>query len=104
MLIYEVKLEIDPQIFEAFCRWLKQHVAEILSLPGFLEAEIWQDQQNTTLGWCILSIQYRLKSQADLDHYLQENASKMRAEGQKLFANQFRAERRVLNKLDHLKS
>lgn len=40
MVIYEVNLSIDEEIYEQFKSWLKSHVKEMLQFPGFIKAQI----------------------------------------------------------------
>jgi len=39
-VIYEVNLEADAAIEAAFDTWLRDHIADMLQLPGFRAAEI----------------------------------------------------------------
>ena len=97
MIIYEVNLAIDTGIIDGYRAWLHEHVAQILRLPGFVEARILEvldpppgpDQ----VGLCV---QYMLVDRAALDHYLIEHAPRMRSEGADRFDGRFRAHRRVL--------
>jgi hypothetical protein len=95
-VIYEVNLEADTGIEAAFDTWLRDHVADMLQLPGFRAAEILGDAA-APAGRIRRTVQYRLTDQAALDDYLRIHAPEMRARGAALFGEQFRAERRVLD-------
>ena len=44
-----------------------------------------------------LTVQYKIKTQEDLDRYFWNYAEKMRKEGIKKFSNKFKAHRRIMN-------
>lgn len=96
MLLYEVNLEVHPDIYPSYCQWLSAHIAEVLTSPGFIEARLWQDQKILQDAWIPLSVHYYLESQSHLDRYLSEAAPQLRADGERRFPAQFRAQRRVL--------
>jgi quinol monooxygenase YgiN len=99
MIVYEVNIAVDTAIADAYRSWLQSHVAEMLALPGFTGAEVFEvvvsppdpAQQS-------LCVHYRLRDQAALDDYLREHAARMRADGVSRFGDRFRATRRVLRK------
>jgi hypothetical protein len=94
-VIYEVNLEADAAIEAPFDTWLRDHVADMLQLPGFLSAEVLIDA-SAPAGRVRRTVQYRLRSQPDLDSYLREHAPRMREHGVALFGDRFTAARRVL--------
>ena len=47
MVIYEVNLSINIDIYQDFDLWLKKHFKEILQLPGFIQACILKQEKNT---------------------------------------------------------
>ena len=98
-MIYEVTLHARTGIADAYLVWLREHIADMLTLPGFESAEL-HSLETTSIaesGWCV---RYRLLDRAALDTYLREHAPRMRAEGIARFGDAFRAERRVLEPLD----
>ena len=94
-VIYEVNLEADAEIEAAFDTWLRDHIADMLQLPGFRAAEVLGDA-SAPPGKVRRTVQYRLTDQAALDRYLREHAPGMRTRGAKLFGERYTAERRVL--------
>ena len=94
-VIYEVNLEADAAIEAPFDTWLRDHVADMLQLPGFLSAEVLLDA-SAPPGRVRRTVQYRLRSQPDLDQYLREHAPRMREHGIALFGDRFTADRRIL--------
>ena len=97
MIVYEVNLDIDRTIADAYRDWLQAHVAEMLALPGFVDArchEVVDDPPDPLrLRLCV---HYRLQDLAALERYLREHAPRMRADGVARFGDGFRASRRVL--------
>ena len=100
MIVYEVNLDVDDAIAVAYREWLEAHVRDILILPGFLGAEIFEciDPPPTPQRHS-LCVQYRLAEAGDLERYLREHAPRMRADGEARFAGKFSASRRVLRPL-----
>ncbi len=99
MIIYEVNLTIQSKIYPEFLSWLKTHMQEMLGFPGFTKAILLKPESDERLEQELLTVQYQLEHQRDLDRYLTEFAPKMREAGIKRFQNQFSAERRVLKLL-----
>lgn len=97
MVIYEVNLKINGDIFLGFTRWLRQHVEKILTYPGFIKAVYLKDQKEISPEIETLSIQYYVDSLASLDDYLTNHASEMRNDGLVKFPGKFSATRRILN-------
>jgi hypothetical protein len=94
-VIYEVNLEADAAIEAPFDPWLRDHIADMLQLPGFRAAEI-LDDPSAPAGRVRRTVQYRLTDQPALDEYLRLHAPRMRSRGVELFGDRFTAERRVL--------
>lgn len=98
MVIYEVNLEIDPSIAEAYLRWLKPHIAELLTLDGFESARLFQVESNSgTVDYCV---HYQLRDRAVFDWYLETHASTMRQDAINRFGDRFRSSRRLLHAVD----
>lgn len=99
-VLYEVTLRVQPDIAEAYLVWLHEHVAQMLALPGFLEASVWRVTEpapaDDGVEFCC---HYTLRDAAALDAYLAGHAPHMRAEGQRRFGGKFTAQRRVLAEL-----
>jgi hypothetical protein len=94
-VLYEVNLEADAAIERPFDTWLRDHVADMLQLPGFLSAEVFGDS-SAPAGRIRRTVQYRMRNQAALEQYLREQAPAMRARGVALFGDKFTATRRTL--------
>jgi hypothetical protein len=95
-IIYEVNVFVQHDIENQYREWLLKHIAEILALPGFIDAQCFDVQQDNSADDVAICVHYRLESQAALDNYFQQHAPSLRADGVAKFGDQFRATRRVL--------
>lgn len=95
MIVYEVDLFVQRAIEAEYRGWLDAHIREIISLPGFLGAEVFEliESSERQLALCV---RYRLESEAALATYFSEHAPRLRAEGHTKFGDNFRAVRRVM--------
>jgi hypothetical protein len=94
-LLYEVSFDADASIAASFDTWLRDHVADLLALPGFLSAEILESPGTDALRVRRV-VQYRLRDQAALDSYVRDHAPRLREAGRERFGGRFDADRRVL--------
>jgi Protein of unknown function (DUF3667)/Domain of unknown function (DUF4286) len=94
-VLYEVDLDADEAITGPFDTWLRDHIADLLALPGFRSAEILENT-SPQAGRIRRTIQYRLNDQLALDNYMRVHAPRMREQGIALFGDRFTSERRVL--------
>ncbi len=93
-LIYEVECQLDPDIVADYDAWLPGHVRDVLACPGFHGASI--EIPETPPGERQRRrIRYRVESVAALDHYLENDATRMRAETAQRFGGRVQCERRV---------
>lgn len=96
-VLYEVNIEVDASAHDEYRVWLRGHIAEILALPGFTGAKVFEVlDPPASAGRIALCVQYALKDQAALDDYLREHAPRLRADGMARFGGRFQASRRVL--------
>lgn len=96
MVIYEVNLAIDPDIYPQFQLWLKKHASDMLQFPGFLQANILKPENEKTIQE-YLTVQYHLVNRKALTIYLEKFAIKMREEGLIHFKDKFSAQRRIFD-------
>ena len=92
MVIYEVNLTIEEGIREEFLPWLEAHIREMLTISGFISAELFQVEANP-LEFCV---HYLLEDRPALNSYLENQAPQMRGEGLKRFANKMQIHRRIM--------
>ena len=97
MIVYEVNLDIAADAFAAYREWLDAHVREMLSLPGFVSAEILACREpQPAAERRHLTVTYRLADEKALERYLREDAPRLRADGMARFNGKFTATRRIL--------
>lgn len=96
-VIYEVNLFVQRGIEREYRNWLAGHIREILSLPGFVGAQLFEVHEPLSpADQFALCVHYHLGSDEALQDYFREHAPRLRAEGLARFGNGFRAQRRVL--------
>ena len=94
-VLYEVTLRVAPGIADAVGDWLQAHVAEMVTLPGFLDASIARQREPEDTDAVIYCCTYRLRDADALAAYLRDHAPRMRADGLARFPVGFAAQRRV---------
>lgn len=95
MVIYEISLTIDGDIYSQFRLWLKEHAKEMLQFPGFIKAFILRPENEDVSGKEKVTVQYQLENRESLDIYLTQFATKMREDGTRMFKDKFSAKRRI---------
>lgn len=96
-VVYEVNLDLDADIADAYLVWLDEHIETMCALPGFSGASVFEVIEPVAdSGRQRFSVHYTLDDQAALDAYLRDHAARMRADGESRFGGRFRASRRVL--------
>ena len=96
-VVYEVNIDLDVAIEREYRRWLHAHIEEILALPGFIEAHLYEiTDPPPAPGRLGLCVQYRLRDAAALQDYFDHHAARLRGDGVARFGGQFTATRRVL--------
>lgn len=95
-ITYEVNVFVQRDCEADYRVWLVKHIAEIVALPGFVDAQCFDVQQDNSAEDIAICVHYRLQSQAALDNYFEHHAARLRADGVAKFGDRFRATRRVL--------
>lgn len=99
-VVYEVNLDLDADVVDAYLLWLDEHIEVMCALPGFTGACVYEVvEPPADSGRQRLSVHYTLDDQAALDAYLRDHAAQMRADGEARFGGRFRASRRVLEQI-----
>lgn len=96
MIVYEVNAEVEAAAAEAYREWIGPHVQHILKLPGFVSGQVFEELGRENLPSRKFTVQYVLKSQQDLDAYLNGPAQELRKEALEKFGNQLTITRRNL--------
>ena len=96
-VVYEVNIDLDAGIEAEYRDWLRHHVAEILALPGFLDARVFDViDPPPAPGRIALCTQYLLRDEAALQAYFDLHAARLRGDGIARFDGSFNASRRIL--------
>lgn len=98
MIIYEVNAVVDEPLRERYERYMRKHLQDVLASGCFVSATL----ERATPGKYRAT--YRAPTQDDVDRYLREHTSLLRADFVKHFPEGVRLEREVwteLHTLDH---
>ena len=96
MYIYNVTINIDESIHEAWLEWMQnQHIPAMLNTGKFKKALMTQVQAEEEMGGITYSVQYRTDSKATLEKYYREDAETLRVQS-KPFEGKFVAFRTEL--------
>jgi hypothetical protein len=100
MILYEVSIDLDRSIHEKYLVWLKGHIKEILPLPGFISAELFDVEQSSLASDRLaLTVHYRLQTRDFLEDYLRHHAPRLRQQAIDLFGSAFTPTRRILKSI-----
>lgn len=94
-LIYEVTIDVDNEILDEFELWLAHHVAQMLQLDAFRDAQV-LDGDPVEPGKARRIVHYFPVSEAALQEYFDHDAARMRQDAVDRFGDRFSAQRRVL--------
>ena len=95
MLIYEVNIEIEPEIYDEYKKWIGPHAKEVASHKGFQKVELFETMSET--GKVVFVTHYWVDTKENLDFYLKEYAPALKAEAADKFEDKINGIRRVLN-------
>jgi hypothetical protein len=93
-VIYEVECQLDPDIVADYDDWLPGHVRDVLACAGFLGATI-EATEIPAGERPRRRVRYRVESAAALDHYLENDATRLRTVAAEQFGSALQCERRV---------
>jgi hypothetical protein len=97
VIVYEVNLALERALAHEYLPWLREHVQQMLALPGFEQAEVFAiDATDPSAPQTEFAVQYRLRDEAALQDYFARHAADMRAQGFARFGDRVQARRRVL--------
>ena len=100
MYIYNVTVNIDETVAEEWLKWMQEsHIPEMLSTGKFFEAKLCQVMIEEEMGGTTYAVQYTAKSKAHLEAYYEEDATRLREDAMKKFADKmlgFRTELKIV--------
>ncbi|MBK8600081.1 MAG: DUF4286 family protein [Flavobacterium sp.] len=101
MILYNVTINIDDTVHDQWLHWMQEkHIPEVLATGKFSAARMVKVLVEEEMGGTTYATQYTTDSKATLDKYYQEDAPRLREEGQRLFADKmmvFRTELEVIS-------
>lgn len=97
MYIYNITINIDETVHDEWLQWMHEtHIPDMLATGKFNNARMLKVLVEEEMGGITYSVQYITDSKATLQKYYDEDASRMRQESQKHFADRFVAFRTEL--------
>jgi len=99
MYIYNVTINVDDSIHDAFLTWIEAHISDVLATEKFTSARLVQVLVDEEMDGTTYAVQYTAKSIEDLEAYYIEDAPKLREDGLKKFGDKmlaFRTELKVI--------
>lgn len=97
MYIYNVTINIDDSVHDQWLLWMKDtHIPDMLATGKFTSAKMCRVMIEEDMGGTTYSVQYSTKDKKSLQAYYDEDAKRLRGEGQTLFPNKFVAFRTEL--------
>ncbi len=98
MVLYEVNAEISKDLSQAYLDWLKPHIELILKEPGFLSAEVFQENEVVASDKEKFVVHYFVNTEEDLKNYFAGPAKAYRQEALQKFGPSLSISRRQLTK------
>lgn len=96
MVIYEVNISVNNDVFQEYYDWLIPHIKEMLNFPGFSSCEVGLVENESEDYKNHLRISYKIDSYDNLQVYLTQHAERLRSDGLERFGDQFSATRRII--------
>ncbi len=101
MILYNVTINIDDSVHDQWLHWMQEkHIPEVLATGKFSAARMVKVLVEEEMGGTTYATQYTTDNKETLDRYYQEDAPRLREEGQRLFADKmmvFRTELEVIS-------
>ena len=105
-ILYEVTLEIDEDIVEAYLAWIRAgHIQEVMALPGFVgwQMSVSEDDAAKTTGAegqkrVVFVETYEVASRQALEEYFTKFAQGIRDDHTRMWDGKFAATRRILHR------
>lgn len=97
MIVYVIELEVEAALASDYLSWLRAHMQELLALPGFTRAEIFERLEPAPEpGRVGYSVHYRLRDRAAFQAYLRDHAPRLRDAGLRAFGDRVHVRRGLL--------
>jgi phosphoribosylamine-glycine ligase len=101
MIIYNVTINIHESVHDQWMTWMQEkHISDVLATGKFSNAVMVKVLVEEEMGGTTYSVQYTTDSKETLARYYEEDAPRLRDEGQALFGDKmlaFRTELEVIS-------
>lgn len=105
MIIYNVTVNVDDSIHEQWLSWMtEKHIPKVLATGKFIKANLVKVLIVEEMGGTTYSVQYYAENKEMLEKYYNEDASRLREEGAKLFGDKMLAFRTELEIIKEFKA
>lgn len=96
MIVYNVTVNIDHEVHDAWLRWMKDtHIPEVMATGLFVESRMHRVLADDE-GGITYAIQYTAPDMAHYERYRDEHAARLQADAQRLYGGRFVAFRTLL--------
>ncbi|MGI9549647.1 MAG: DUF4286 family protein [Aurantibacter sp.] len=90
MYIYNVTTNIEESVHDKWLKWMKEtHIPDVLATGKFQGAKMSRVLVAEEMGGITYSVQFMVADRETLQKYYDEDAPRLREDGQKHFANKF---------------
>lgn len=97
MILYNVTINIHESVHDQWMDWMQnKHINEVLATGKFSSARMVKVLVDEDMGGITYAIQYTTDSKETLQRYYDEDASRLREEGSRLFGDKMLAFRTEL--------
>lgn len=101
MILYNVTINIDESLHQQWLTWMKtKHINDVLATGKFTSARLVKVLVEEEMGGITYAIQYTTDSKDTLQRYYNEDAPRLREEGNKLFGDKMLAFRTELELIE----
>ncbi|MCW5899426.1 MAG: DUF4286 family protein [Flavobacteriales bacterium] len=96
MIVYNVTVNIDHEVHDAWLRWMKDtHIPEVMATGLFVESRMHRVLADDE-GGITYAIQYTAPDMAHYERYRDEHAARLQADAQQRYGGRFVAFRTLL--------
>ncbi|CUE72052.1 Hypothetical protein, putative [Bodo saltans] len=101
-VVYEVNIDVDPTIADAYLAWLQHHIVQMhTQIEGITSVSLCKRPKGVDgagANWVGFTAYYHISTRAALDDYLEHRAAAMRQDGLNTFGEgKFVGARRILD-------
>lgn len=100
MILYNVTIQVDPSIDDAWLSWMKEeHIPDVLSTGLFTEAKCWRLLDHQEGAGATYAVQYLSPAISMYQQYIEQHAPRLRKKGQEKWGDKFIAFRTTMEQI-----